>query len=65
MAPTDKLHLPFRWSFVPQQDARDGSIRWTWCAYTQTGEMVLECKDSFETFTECMNDARTQGYGGK
>jgi hypothetical protein len=65
MAPTDKLHLPFRWSFVPHQDGKDGSIRWTWCAYTQAGEMVLECKDSFETFTECMNDARTQGYGGK
>jgi hypothetical protein len=27
MAPTDKLQLPFRWSFIPEQDARDGSIR--------------------------------------
>jgi hypothetical protein len=65
MAPTDKMHLPFRWSFVPQQDARDGSIRWSWRAYTQAGEVVLEGKATFETFTECMNDARTQGYGGK
>ena len=37
MAPADKPRLPFRWSFVPQQDARDGTIRWTWRAYTQTG----------------------------
>ncbi|HZN86762.1 MAG TPA: hypothetical protein VFB53_08260 [Burkholderiales bacterium] len=65
MAPTDRVHLPFRWSFIPQQDARDGSIRWIWRAYTQSGDLVLECKGPFETFTECMNDARTQGYGGK
>jgi hypothetical protein len=63
MAPKDKLNLPFRWSFIPAQDPRDGSIRWTWCAYTQTGEVALQSDRSFETFTECTSDARTRGYG--
>ena len=59
------VNLPFRWSFIPEQHKRDGTIRWRWCAYTQTGEIALECKDSFDSFTDCLNDARTQGYGGR
>ena len=27
MAPTDRIHLPFRWQFVPAKDGRDGSVR--------------------------------------
>jgi hypothetical protein len=65
MAPADKPQLPFRWSFIPVQNARDGSIRWTWRAYTQAGETAMESKESFYTFTECMNDAKTNGYGGR
>lgn len=63
MAPTDKIRLPLRWSFVPAQNSKDGSIRWSWRAYTQTGELAMESQGSFETFTECMNDAKTRGYG--
>ena len=63
MAPTDKLHLPLRWSFVPAQDPKDGLIRWSWRAYTQTGELAMQSQGSFETFTDCMNDAKTRGYG--
>jgi len=64
MAPKDRLQLPFRWEFAPEQDARDGSVRWRWRAYTQTGEPALEADRTFETLTDCMNDARTQGYAG-
>ena len=65
MAPTDKINLPFRWSFVPAQSPRDGAIRWTWLAYTQAGELAMQSADSFETFTDCMNDAKARGYGGE
>ena len=38
-------------------------IRWTWRAFTQTGEAAMESKGSFETLTDCMNDAKAMGYG--
>ena len=59
----ERVHLPFRWSFIPEQSARDGSIRWRWRAFTQTGEVAMECDGPFDTFTDCMNDAKTRGYG--
>jgi len=45
------------------QNAKDGTIRWTWRAFTQGGTVAMESKSSFESFTECMNDAKAQGYG--
>ena len=63
MAPADKPRLPFRWSFIPSHNMRDGSIRWAWRAFTQTGELAMESDQSFDTFTECMQDAKTRGYG--
>ena len=63
MAPNERINLPFRWSFVPAQDPRDGSIRWTWQAYTQGGKLAMQSERSFDSFTECMNDAKTRGYG--
>ena len=63
MAPTERIRLPFRWQFVPIEEKRDGSVRWTWKAYTQTGEVAMESDRSFETLTECMDDARLRGYG--
>ena len=63
MAPTDKLHLPFRWSFIPEQYARDGSIRWSWRAYAQNGVEVMQSEARFETITECMDDVKARGYG--
>ena len=59
----ERPHLPFRWSFIPEQNPRDGSIRWKWRAFTHTGEVAMESDDAFETFTDCMNDAKTRGYG--
>ena len=63
MAPTERIRLPFRWQFVPVESAADRSVRWTWKAYTQTGDVALECDRSFETLTDCMDDARVRGYG--
>jgi hypothetical protein len=65
MAPTDKINLPFRWSFIPVQNPKDGSINWTWHAYTQSGQLAMQSEKSFDTFTECMNEARARGYGGQ
>ena len=59
----ERPHLPFRWSFIPEQNPRDGSIRWRWRAFTHSGEVAMESDASFDTFTECMNDAKTRGYG--
>ena len=64
MTSSDKIHLPLRWQFVPEQESRDGSVRWRWKAYTQAGALALQSGHSFETLTECMDDAREQGYGG-
>jgi hypothetical protein len=63
MAPTDKIRLPFRWQFVPVEDPRDRSIRWTWRAYTQAGTLAMQSESSFETLSECMADAKALGYG--
>jgi hypothetical protein len=65
MAHAEKPHLPFRWSFIPSQNARDGSIRWTWRAYSQTGSLAMESERTFDSFTECMEHAKTRGYGGR
>ena len=64
MAPAERIQL-FRWQFLPLEDPRDRSVRWTWRAFTQTGQLALESKESFETLTECIDDARANGYGGK
>ena len=63
MAPFDKLHLPFRWEFAPVRHVPDGSIRWNWKAYTHAGKIALQSGRTFETLTDCMEDARKQGYG--
>jgi hypothetical protein len=65
MAPKDRLNLPFRWEFSPVKDPRDGSVHWRWRAYTQTGTLALESERTFESLTECMTDARRQGYAGR
>ena len=62
MAPYDKLHLPFRWEFSPVRHAADRSIRWQRNAYTQSGKLALQSDRTFETLTDCMDDARKEGY---
>ena len=64
MAPADKIRLPFRWQFVPIENPQDGSIGWTWHAYTHTGDIAMESEKPFDTLTECVANAKTLGYGG-
>ncbi|HJV11963.1 MAG TPA: hypothetical protein VJ690_10710 [Burkholderiales bacterium] len=64
MTSSDKIQLPLRWQFLPEQERRDGSVRWRWKAYTQAGALAMESDAAFETLTECMEDARARGYGG-
>jgi hypothetical protein len=56
-------HHPLRWQFIPVQDANDRSVRWKWRGYTQTGSVALESEQSFESLSECMDDAKQHGYG--
>jgi hypothetical protein len=64
MAPVDRLHLPFRWQFVPVRHPRDSSIHWKWQAFSQAGQLAHESQDTFDTLTECIADARKAGYVG-
>ena len=63
MAPAERIRLPLRWQFIPLEGGRDGAVRWLWKAYTQTGELAFQSERSFETLTDCMDDARVRGYG--
>jgi hypothetical protein len=63
MGPTDRINLPLRWEFSPLQRPT-GMIWWKWRAYSQSGQLAMQSKHEFETLTECMSDARENGYGG-
>jgi hypothetical protein len=62
MAPKEPIRLPLRWQFIPVTDPRDGAIRWEWRASTQAGKLALRSEASFETLTECIADAKKQGF---
>ena len=62
MAPAERIPLPFRWQFLPTKDGASGSILWSWRAYSQTGALAMKSAKSFETLTECMQDAKGKGY---
>jgi hypothetical protein len=63
MAPTDRIQLPFRWVFAPMEEPVTRAVRWTWRAYTQAGRIAQQSAGTFETLTECMEDAKENGYG--
>jgi len=62
MASKEPINLPFRWEFTPLPSDATGAILWKWRAYGQTGKVVVESKTSFETLTECKEDATKAGY---
>ncbi len=64
MVSGDPIRLPLRWQFIPVKDGSDGTIRWTWEAFTHTGEPAMKAERVFETFTECVAHARAAGYLG-
>lgn len=65
MAPKEPIHLPLRWEFVPVKTPRNGAVNWKWRAFTQAGKLDKESEREFETLTECMEDARSHGYGAR
>ena len=62
MAPHERSGMSLRWDFVPEVAGTDRAIRWRWRAYTQTGSLFAESRESFETLTECVGDAGQHGY---
>lgn len=48
---------------MPVESPADRSVHWKWRAYTQSGKLALESSVTFETLTECMEDAKGYGYG--
>ena len=60
MAP-EQPRLPFRWAFDPVV-SDSGFVFWRWCAYDQAGRLVMESDQRFETYTECVQDAKLRGY---
>jgi hypothetical protein len=64
MAPTDAVHLPFRWEFEPVRNPADGAIHWQWRAFTHSGSLAMESEHGFETLTDCVDDAKRFGFHG-
>ena len=62
MASSDDIRLPLRWAFTPERNRNDGSICWRWQAFEQRGNLAMQSERSFDTLTECMDDARRHGY---
>jgi len=63
MAPSDRIRLPLRWQFNPVPEPADGSVRWRWSAYEQSGKLAMRSSTAFETLRECISDAKAHGYG--
>lgn len=62
MAPHERSGLSLRWDFVPAYEGRHRAVTWRWRAYTQTGKLFAESGHSFDTLTECVEDAKSRGY---
>jgi hypothetical protein len=54
--------LSLRWEFVPGIEGTDRAVYWRWRAFTQAGTPFSESEQSFDTFTECIADAKRHGY---
>ena len=62
MVPTEQIHPPFRWEFVPVESPADKAVHWTWRAYDRTGNLVIQATRRFETRAECVEDATANGH---
>jgi len=40
----------------------DRQVCWRWRAFTQSGTFHAASAESFETFSECLEDAKQHGY---
>jgi hypothetical protein len=59
--PEKYLRVSYRWTFR-SLDGPAGAIWWAWTAYELNGNEALRSKASFETLTECIEDAKEHGY---
>jgi len=62
VAPRETSGLSLRWEFVPGIEGTDRAVCWRWRAFTQAGVLFSESEQSFDTFTECVADAKRHGY---
>ena len=65
MTSPENFNLPLRWEFAPEKAPADGAVCWRWRAYTQTEQVAMESERPFDTLTQCMDDAKQRGYGGR
>jgi hypothetical protein len=63
LAPNTLTPLPFRWHFQPVEQERDRSVQWQWHVFCQAGKLIMSSDRTFETLTECIDDAKRHGYG--
>ena len=62
MAPRDVHGFSLHWQFVPAVEGTDRAVRWRWYARTQTDKVFTKSETSFDTLTECVEDAKQHGY---
>ena len=62
MVSKENIKLPLIWRFVPVKAENNGAIHWKWQARTHVGSLAMESNGSFDTLTECMEDAKASGY---
>jgi hypothetical protein len=60
MTAEPRLPQLLRWVFVSVD--RKGFVRWRWEARNHRGEAVLKSFQQFDTYTECVEDAKRAGY---
>jgi len=51
-----------RWRFVPAVEGAERAVYWRWEAWTQAGKLFASSGGRFDTLTECLADARKNGY---
>jgi hypothetical protein len=55
------MEISLRWRFSPEQSP-GASVRWRWKAFDDGDRDVRESHRSFETLSDCISDARDNGY---
>ena len=62
MVPHERSGVSLRWEFVPEAVGKVGAVHWRWRAFTQGGHLHAASVSSFETLSECIEDAKRHGY---
>jgi hypothetical protein len=62
MVPHEGSGMSLRWEFAPEVAGAERAVRWRWRAHTQSARLFAESRQSFDTLTECVEDAKQHGY---